>query len=52
MKIFKIMYDEVVVGIVVNKDGDATPESALNAWNNANPSYAGDGAQETEFVEI
>jgi hypothetical protein len=44
------MYDNVVVGIVVNKDGKMSPQSALDYWNNAQPSYQGDSAERALFL--
>jgi hypothetical protein len=52
MKIFQVMYDEVTVGIVADPSGSHTSDDALQAWNTANPSYAGDSARETEFVTL
>ena len=52
MKVFKVMYDEVVVGIVVDKDGSHSNEDALEAWNSKNPSYQGDSAEEAPFLEV
>ena len=50
MIVFKILYDEVCVGIVVSQDGTLTPDEAKQIWNEANPSYAGDSAIPAEFI--
>lgn len=44
------MYDDVVVGIVVNQDGNMNPSEAMHAWNDANPSYQGDSGEEAIFI--
>ncbi len=52
MQVYKIMYGgSVVVGIVVSKDGNTTSDQALEAWNNANPGYAGESAEAGRFLE-
>lgn len=51
MKVFKVMFDNVVVGIVVDKHGTLSPDAALQAWNNAQPSYGGDTAESAIFIE-
>jgi hypothetical protein len=51
MIVFEIMYDNVVVGLVVNKDGNLTSDAALSAWNAAKPSYQGDSAVSSPFIE-
>lgn len=50
MKVFKILYDEIVVGIVVNENDDLTDDEALSAWNDKNPSYQGDTAESAPFL--
>lgn len=52
MKVFKIMYDSTVVGLVVDESGSHTDDEALEAWNNANPSYQGESAESGPFITI
>ncbi len=51
MTVYKIMYDSVVVGIVVSKDGNTNSDAALSAWNATNPSYQGESAESAPFLE-
>ncbi len=51
MTVYRIMYDSVVVGIVVSKGGATGADAALSAWNAANPSYAGESAEDAPFLE-
>jgi len=46
------MYDNVCVGLVVNKDGNLSTDQALAAWNAAQPNYAGDSAESSPFIEV
>jgi hypothetical protein len=52
MKAYKILVDGVVIGFVINPSGNASSDAALSAWNNANPSYQGDTAEDARFVQI
>ena len=53
MVVYKIMYGgTAVVGIVVSKDGGTSGAAAMAAWNQANPSYAGDSVEEAPFLEV
>jgi len=52
MKVWEIYYDSTVVGIVLDEKGTHSSDDALNAWNNANPNYAGTRAESTPFITI
>ena len=46
------MYDNVVVGLVVDQNGSHSADDCLNAWNAANPSYQGESAESGPFVTV
>lgn len=52
MIVWKVLYGELTVGIVVDKDDTLNPDTALSTWNNANPSYLGELAESAPFMEV